>query len=435
MNRRPLMFRAVATSMWFLASAIGGIADESGWSNYDVARSLHYLEPDSRPEPAVADAATLRELSATVDEILDGPWLPLYTDYSAAQAGGRGLAEWAFTRPGEKFLALAQAAPFLTPAQREKAAKQLADDFASASPTRKLFVDFTRGKPRNIRQAPKPQMGFISSEETERRLFTEAYAVWAYADAFDAWEQVRPAFEDLKALRAKLDERHDLVPAYAPGEDAPRTEAVAADPVYRFTVYESLISGNQDNYGYTGAREAQRRMEKGKPVFYYVKYLAALIGHYRLARHFGDRAETVWAFYRFDRTASLALDQRAAPYLWCDEYLTPELAQLFRDSAGAWLDELARTPSVGNLPASDWSGNIVPGRRDQRAINPYTWFHAWGGQGEGIRPRTVMAAFLVNAILFNAPAEKVAQTRDIPWCKADLYYLRKLVVEMQSRGG
>ena len=77
-------------------------------------------------------------------------------------------------------------------------------------------------------------------------------------------------------------------------------------------------------------------------------------------------------------------------------------------------------------------GELVEGRHDYRAINPHTWYHAWGGRGEGVRPRTVMGAFLVHAWLFNAPPQRIAETRDIPWCRADLYYLRKLVVAIEA---
>ncbi len=44
-----------------------------------------------------------------------------------------------------------------------------------------------------------------------------------------------------------------------------------------------------------------------------------------------------------------------------------------------------------------------------------------------------MAAFLVNVTLFNAPKARISETRDIPWCKADLYYLRKLTTELATR--
>jgi hypothetical protein len=426
-------------SYWFLAAVAflsipaHVFGQEPPAFTYDPSRAPRYLEePTSLPSPQ-ANPETLKELSAIVDEILDGPWLPLYSDYSATQAGGVGPAEWTFTRPGEKFLALAQTAPYMTAAQREKCARQLQDDLAAASPTHNVFGDFTRGNSRNIRQAPPFKAPFIAADETQRRLFTQSYAVWAYASAFDAWEQVRPCFADLKVLRLELEKRGDFAPAYQPGQDAILTKTLTDNLEYRFTVYESLISGYQDNYDYHGAREAKRRMQKGKPVFFYVENLSALIGYYRLAKHFNDDAERDWARANFDRIAALALSQKSAPYLWCDEYLVPETARLLRDHAGQWLDELAKTPAVGNLPAVDWDNNLVPNRRDNRVINPHTWYHAWGGQGEGLRPRTVMAAFLVNATLFNAPKARISQTRDIPWCKADLYYLRKLTTELAAR--
>jgi hypothetical protein len=417
----------------FLVVATHAVAQEPPAFPYDPALAPRYLEePAPAPLPQT-DPEALKELSAIVEEILDGPWLPLYSDYSGAQAGGRGPAEWAFTRPGEKFLALAQAAPYMTSSQKEKCARQLHEDLASTSPTRKLLLDVSRGKPRNIRQAPAFRPTALPADQTQLRLFAQSYAIWSYASAFNAWDQVRPCFVDLKALRLELDRRGDLTPAYQPGQDAILTPALAADPAYRFTVYESLISGHQDNYGYQGAIEARQRMQKGKPVFFYIENLSALIGYHRLAKHFGDDDERDWAAANFNRIASLALSQKAAPYLWCDDHHVPEIARLLRDHAGPWLDQLAKTHPVANLPAVDWDNNLVPNRRDNRVINPHTWYQAWGGQGEGVRPRTVMAAFLVNATLFNAPKKRVSETRDIPWCKADLYYLRKLATELAAR--
>jgi hypothetical protein len=415
-----------------LSIAIPLVAQERPAFPYDPTRASRYLEePAPAPIPP-ADPATLKELSDTVDQILDGPWLPLYSDYSAGQAGGVGPAEWSFTRPGEKFLALAQAAPYMSAAQKEKCARKLHEDLASTPPTRNLFLNFDQGKPRNFRPSPPFKAPSVSTDEKKRLLFTQAYALWAYAWAFNAWGQVRPCFADLKALRIDLEKRDDFTPAYQPGQDALLTKALADNPQYRFTVYESLISGDQDNYGYHGARDAKQRMQKGKPVFHYIENLSALIGYYRLAQHFNDEPERAWAQATFNRVASLTLSQKSAPYLWCDESLVPEVALLLRDHAGPWLDQLAKTPPVGNLPAVDWDNHSVPNRRDFRVINPHTWYQAWGGQGEGVRPRTVMAAFLVNATLFNAPKSRITQTRDIPWCRADLYYLRKLTTELAA---
>jgi len=408
-------------------------ADDAPAFPYDAARTAEYLaEPAPAKAGRAAAGALQKELAAAVDELLDGPWAPLYSDYSAAQAGGVGPAEWAFMRPGDEFLALAEAAPYMTAAQKDKVRNHLEQLAKACPPTQKVYVDTKAGKPRSFRKTPEPKPPWLSAEDTQRQLFAEAYAVWAWADVFDAWDAARACFDDLKKLRQALDARGDFAPAYKPGEEAALTAAVAADPEYRFTVYESLLSGCQDNYQYAGARAARARMQKDKPVFFYVKNMASLIGYARLAKHYGDADEAKWADANFTRIAGLALGQKAAPYLWSDPSLVPEVAEALRDGAGKWLDELAKTGNVGDLPARDWDGKIVPGKRDKRVINPYTWYHAWGGQGEGIRPPSVLGAFLANARLFQAPADRVAETRDIPWCKADLYYVRKLVAAIRA---
>jgi hypothetical protein len=373
-----------------------------------------------------------RELASVVDEILDGPWLPLYSDYSAGEAGGVGTAEWCFDRPGDYLRALSLAAPYLGPGQKAKAREYLRNLLKTCPPTQQVYLPPATGKPRNFRKTPPPPRPSPGGPEAQRSLFAEAYAVWAYAQAFDAWDEVQPLFEDLKKLRAQLEARGDFTPAYRSGQAGPLTAAVAGDPEYRFGVYQALLAGCQDNYGYRGARAARQRMEKDKPVFFYVKQLSALLGYHRLALHFAQPDEAAGARGAFDHVAALALEQQAAPCLWSDPDLCPEVARLLRDAAGPWLDELAKTPNVGDLPAVDWNNKVVPGKRDNYVMNPYTWYHAWGGQGEGIRPRTVLGAFLAHARLFNAPAATVRQTLDIPWCQADLYYALKLVAALQA---
>jgi len=85
-----------------------------------------------------------------------------------------------------------------------------------------------------------------------------------------------------------------------------------------------------------------------------------------MARHFGDEAEAAWAKQMFERVAQMTLAHRSAPFLWSDPYLTPEVARMLRDHAGAWLDELSRLSSVGILPAYDWDRRLVEGRHDYR---------------------------------------------------------------------
>lgn len=429
-HRRPRLC-VVAT----VALAAACAAEDVPAFRYDPAKTAVYLH-ETIAAKADGPAAELRkELAAAVDEVLDGPWAPLYSDYSAAQAGGVGPAEWVFARPGDQFLALAQAAPCMSPAQKEKAKKLLQELLKSASPTRKVYTD-PKGKPRGVRKTPPVQLPWLSGEDTQRLLFAEGYAVWAWAKAFEAWDEAKPCYEDLKALRGQLEKRGDLAPAYKAGEDATLTATLTEDPEYRFRVYESLFSGCQDNYQYWGARQCQNRMEKGKPVFFYVKVLSALLGYHRLAEHYGEQAEMKWAEENFNRVAALTLAHKPAPYLWSDPYLVPEAARLLRDHAGKWIVELKQSPNSADLPAyegEEGGGHKpLPGKKNKRVTNPFTWYQAWGGQGEGVRPRTVLGAFLANAWLFQAPAERIAETRDIPWCPADLYYVRKLVTAIQA---
>lgn len=212
------------------------------------------------------------------------------------------------------------------------------------------------------------------------------------------------------------------------------TPALAADPAYAFGVHIVFLGGFHDSYGYSGAREAQRRMADKKPVFFYIRMLAGLLGHGRLARRFGDAEEQKAAEEAFQKVAALALSQKSAPYLWSDPYLVPEIGRLLRDHAGPWLDTLAGSPNSCVVQAREWDGKPVPGNQDRQVINPHTWYHAWGGQGEGIRPRTVLGAYLVHAYLFRTPAERLAELRDIPWCPADPYYARKLVAAIEAAG-
>jgi len=418
----------------FAAATAAQVQDAPAFS-YDRSKTPVYLNQMLQASPHGPATDLRKELSAVLDEILDGPWQPLYSDYSAGEAGGVGTAEWCFIRPGDTMLALSLAARYMTSEQKDRASQYLRSLVKTCPPTQQVTLLQGQGKPRQFRRAPAPGWAAPSGRQAEWMLFTEAYAVWAYARAFDAWDEVRPLFVDLRTLRGQLEQRGDFAPVYVPAHAGPLTTSQLRDPEYRFTVYQSLLAGFQDNYGYRGAQEARRRMEKDQPVFFYVQHLSALIGYYRLACHFGQQDEADWAWHAFDRIATMTLAQKSAPHLWSDPFLYPEVGRLIRDAAGPWLDELARTANVGNLPAVDWNGQIVVGRRDNYVMNPYTWYHAWGGQGEGVRPRTVMGAFLVHAYLFNVPAPRVVQTLDIPWCRADLYYARKLVVAIQAIEG
>src|SRR5262249_36499278 len=71
------------------------------------------------------------------------------------------------------------------------------------------------------------------------------------------------------------------------------------------------------------------------------------------------------------------------------------------------------------------------------------FFLAWGERslhyGENFvdLPDTVHGLFLAEAFLWRAPAERLARDADLPWSRADLFHVEKLVhaIEAQGRGG
>ncbi|MBN2136580.1 MAG: PQQ-like beta-propeller repeat protein [Sedimentisphaerales bacterium] len=69
-----------------------------------------------------------------------------------------------------------------------------------------------------------------------------------------------------------------------------------------------------------------------------------------------------------------------------------------------------------------------------------SWFLAWGvetmwrNESPFALPTMAMEIFAARSLILNDPAEKLAGYIDIPWCKADLFYIRKLVLCIESHG-
>jgi hypothetical protein len=49
-------------------------------------------------------------------------------------------------------------------------------------------------------------------------------------------------------------------------------------------------------------------------------------------------------------------------------------------------------------------------------------------------PDSVHGLFLANAFLWEAPAERLARYTDLPWVRADLFHVEKLVHAIQPAG-
>jgi hypothetical protein len=69
-----------------------------------------------------------------------------------------------------------------------------------------------------------------------------------------------------------------------------------------------------------------------------------------------------------------------------------------------------------------------------------TWYLAWGvetmwrNECPFAFPTMSAEIFAAKALILHEPAEKLTKYLDIPWCKADLFYIQKIVFCIESHG-
>lgn len=162
-------------------------------------------------------------------------------------------------------------------------------------------------------------------------------------------------------------------------------------------------------------------------------YLAGLIAYCRMALHMRDEeavqkgvSTTQEAFrrrleYEFAYTRGGLITQ------------VPVLRTIF----GRWRH---LTPEIGRL-CSEYAK-----KTHQNLMNVYvdyhrpTWYLAWNVETMWRNecpfsfPTVAAEVFTARALILREPAEKLAQYLDIPWCKADLFYIQKLAFTIEAHG-
>jgi hypothetical protein len=98
------------------------------------------------------------------------------------------------------------------------------------------------------------------------------------------------------------------------------------------------------------------------------------------------------------------------------------------------------TPEVGRLLAR------YAGATHRHLMDVYvdhhrpTWFLAWGvetmwrNESPFAFPTMPAEIFAARAWILNEPAETLTRFVDIPWCRADLFYIQKLVCCIEAPG-
>lgn len=126
-----------------------------------------------------------------------------------------------------------------------------------------------------------------------------------------------------------------------------------------------------------------------------------------------------------------ALTNRTAPFYWSSPWLVPEVGRMIRDHAAFALDVLKLRPNVLAGTAKDGFANDGPWHV---VHDPHHWFLAHAGSNGAVPPCSPMSGFLVRAYLFQAPAERLDDWTDIPWCQADYWHIQKCAVAINAYG-
>jgi hypothetical protein len=98
------------------------------------------------------------------------------------------------------------------------------------------------------------------------------------------------------------------------------------------------------------------------------------------------------------------------------------------------------TPEIGRLCAA-YTKKIHQNLMDVYVdYHRPTWYLAWNVETMWRNecpfsfPTVAAEVFAARALIHGEPAEKLARYLDIPWCKADLFYIQKLILTIEAHG-
>lgn len=403
--------------------------------------TARYFEQTLAPAPPACDQArALAELmKAEVLELAEADWGPFYHFSWPVNQGGNRFAY--FNCPDELLVALAMAEPLLDDEGRAAAETAATREFRRYFPLNRPVRPMRSGDqlrgwydvPEDVVETDNGVGTWLDGQATALVKFKTLYGVWAYAEAFDQWEMMDQAWPIIRGLKDQLIESgYDFQPRWSDrNPDGPGilTAEVAGSDRYRHELMRFLLTGTHGFYGNNPPRDEHTINVFAQ--FGYTKLLSALIGYGRIAEHLGHDDEAAWARQTFECVAEQTLRYQTAPMYWSSPWLTPEVARMLRDHAGDWLDELAGTPNVFVGDESDGFANEGPW---YRVIDAHHWYVTHLGSNGSVTPDSPMSGFLVQAWLFNAPAEDLDTWTDTPWCQADYWYIQKCAVAIIAYG-
>lgn len=338
------------------------------------------------------------ELARVVGESISQRWMPLCIEPGLA---GR---EFLFENSGEVFQALAWAYPHLPPNLQARVKAYLAQEWEKHPPYREAtWYKLDEGRAREWFQVPSTLRTPL--REDRYHPFGNLYAVYLYAERCKEWERVKRAWGDIKDC------------------------------------FEEFLGINW-------------RIDPSVGALYANRYLSSLLALVRLAERFGDgetakRAKGVAEKVKEDLIAwwrnsaqRLSLPQYYKNIKEWDAFITKGdalfLALIPHKARVALLTDL--TPEVADILKREAKTEVEKVWRVFATLCP-TW-HLVGEErqvhyGENFLdpPDFALNAFKFFAWLCNPLGEELVKRLDIPFCRADLYYVEKLGIALSLLNG
>jgi len=162
-------------------------------------------------------------------------------------------------------------------------------------------------------------------------------------------------------------------------------------------------------------------------------YLAGLIAYCRISRHMRDNAAIEEGSIK---TRMAMRDRLAFEFAYTRGGLISQVP-VSRSIFSRWRN---LTPEIGRFCAS------YAGKTHKHLMVVYidyhrpTWYLAWGvetmwrNECPFAFPTMSAEVFAAKALILHEPTEKLTSYLDIPWCKADLFYIQKLTLCIEASG-
>jgi hypothetical protein len=373
------------------------VSGESGPPAEDQGIDRQAVAGTEAPLVAPPNRRAVRHaLRQTVAEVLSKRWAPLFVEPGLA---GR---DFSFDHSGELFEALAWAFPHTSRRIQKQIKAQLAEEWSRHPPySQAAWYSLKEGERREWFWSPEP-LWSRSAPDKPHHPFGNLNAVWLYAMRCDEWPRVLDVWPQLKAC-------FDDFTRSGWHLDGAKGDLFANRYLASSIALARIAERAADH---ETARRANLLAAKTEDALIAWWQRAADVGTLTTFKGAGELDPFIG---RGDAISFRIAPHRHKVALLKD--LTPEIARRLREKAPTAVDRVWKTfvvlyytwPFVGEERQVHFGENFV---------DP---------------PDLALGAFQARAWLNGARSRELAQQADVPFCRADLYYLTKLALVLETK--